>query len=120
MAAISLPGVTVNINIEPCGCAEQLAQINERLSHMATQDDVAAAVARLDTISGTLSAGFTSLTTAVAGVRQDIADLKVINPAIDLTPLNVSMDTLEAQVASVSTAVADVVELDSENPAPAP
>lgn len=57
---------------------------------MSQQDDLNALVARIDT--------------AVAGVRQDIADLKAANPSVDFT-------TLEERVAGLE-------GLDAENPAP--
>lgn len=115
---ISVPGVTINFSITPCDCSAQLAQIIERLNHMTTQADIDAIVSRLDANNVALSAGFTALTDAVAGIRQDVADIKAANPALDLSALDNSLAALDAQVASIGTAVADATELDSENPAP--
>lgn len=57
---------------------------------MATQADLDALVARIDT--------------ATAGIRQDIADIKAANPGIDLSALEDRVAGLEG--------------LDAENPAP--
>jgi adenylosuccinate lyase len=80
----------------------QLAVIIERLRHMATQDQVDALAAQITTITDALA-------TAVADIRQDIADLKAANPGVDLT-------NLEANVATLSAAVDTATELDAENP----
>lgn len=66
--------------------------INERLDTMATQEQVDALAARLDTV--------------LAGIRQDIADIKAAHPEVDLSGL-------EARVAGLET-------LDAENPEPSP
>lgn len=68
-----------------------LAQLNRKVEHvMSQQDDLNALVSRIDT--------------AVAGIRQDIADLKAANPAVDFS-------ALEDRVAGIE-------GLDAENPAP--
>lgn len=59
---------------------------------MTKQDDLDALVARIDT--------------AVAGIRQDIADIKTANPAVDFTALEERVAGLEG--------------LDSENPVAPP
>ena len=59
---------------------------------MATQDQVNALVTRIDT--------------AVAAIRQDIADIKAAHPEIDLSALEASVGGLEG--------------LDAENPEPPP
>lgn len=46
------------------------------------------------------------INTGVANIRQDIADLKAANPALDLTALEASVGGLEG--------------LDAENPVPTP
>ncbi len=53
-----------------------------------------------------LDAIVTRIDTAVAGIRQDIADLKAANPEVDFSALEQRVSGLEA--------------LDAENPAPAP
>jgi hypothetical protein len=83
----------------------QLAVITERLTHMATQDQVDTLTAQVTTLTD-------ALTTAVTDIRQDIADIKAAFPAIDLT-------RLEASVSTLSTAVEGATALDSENPPPA-
>jgi hypothetical protein len=89
--------------------SELLTQINrklqiilERTLQMATQADIDAIVAQITALGGTL-------TTALNGIRQDIADLKVANPGVDTTALETSVNDL-------ATAVAGASELDSENP----
>lgn len=62
---------------------------------------------KVDTIMATqaqLDALVTRLNTAVAGIRQDIADIKAANPAVDFSALEESIGGLEG--------------LDAENPAP--
>jgi len=71
-------------------------------STMSKQDDIDALGARVD-------AATAAVTTGVAGIRQDIADLKAANPGVDTTALEASVGRLEAEVT-------DVAELDSENP----
>lgn len=73
-------------------------------STMATQADVDALATRVD-------AATTAVTTGVAAIREDIATLKASNPGVDTTALEASVGKLESEVA-------DVNELDSENPAP--
>lgn len=72
-------------------------------STMATQADVDAIAARVD-------AATTAVTTGVAAIRADIATLKEANPGVDTTALEASVGKLESEVA-------DVNELDDENPA---
>lgn len=79
----------------------QLHRMEDRI--MATQADVDALTGRLSTVS-------TTLTDGIAGVRQDIEDLKNANPELDLS-------SLESSVATLETGVASVTELDGENPA---
>ena len=57
-----------------------------------------------------LQAATTAVTSGVANIRQDIADLKAANPGVDTTAREASVGRLEAEVT-------DVTELDSENPA---
>lgn len=72
---------------------------------MATQADVDKLATRIDAATAAVTAG-------VANIRSDIADLKAANPGVDTT-------ALEASVGGLETEVADVSELDGENPAPA-
>lgn len=68
-----------------------LHDLNQKVDRIMTQqDDLNALVARIDT--------------AVAGIRQDIADLKAANPAVDFSALEDRVAGLEG--------------LDAENPAP--
>lgn len=84
--------------------AEIRTTLNRLERNMATQADVDALAARIE-------AATTAVTDGVAGIRQDIADLKAANPGVDTTALEASVGRLEAEVS-------DVAELDSENPAP--
>ncbi len=79
---------------------ERLARIEQAQSHlnrkveqiMGKQEDLDAIVNRIDA--------------AVAGIRQDIADIKAANPEVDFSALEQRVAGLEA--------------LDAENPAPVP
>jgi prefoldin subunit 5 len=84
--------------------AAQLQRL-ERLI-MSTQADV-------DALNTRLSAAADAITTGLADIRQDIADLKAANPGVDTA-------ALEATVQRLEQGAADVTELDSENPAAAP
>ena len=83
----------------------QIADVQERLAHMATQEQV-------DAIAASLTDFAARFTTGIAAVRQDIADIRAANPGIDLGPL-------EASVAAIATAATDLETLDAENPPPA-
>ena len=69
---------------------------------MAKQEDINNLVLRVDAVR-------TSVDTGVAGIRQDIADLKAANPEVDTTALEASIATLEAGVGGLTA-------LDAENP----
>lgn len=69
---------------------------------MASQGDV-------DALSQRVDAATDAVATGVAGIRQDIADLKDANPGVDTS-------ALEASVSRLESSVSDVTELDSENP----
>ena len=66
-----------------------LARLTERINSMATQADIDALVAQLDTIGG-------SLTAALAGIQGDLDTLKAANPALDLTSLQDKVTALTA------------------------
>jgi len=87
----------------------RLEQINRNLEqigrNMATQADINALSARIDSAN-------LAFTTGLQGVRDDIAALKAANPGVDTTALEASVSALEADVSGLT-------ELDSENPAPA-
>ena len=76
-----------------CGCDTAVTEIMERLTHMATQEQVDAIASAIDT--------------ATTGIASDIADLKAAvaaGNALDFT-------ALDAKVAALAA-------LDAENPAP--
>lgn len=106
--------------IKPCRCPTPVAlfeehlkhilkhqhELLERVIHLATQADLDALSARIDTNTN-------AVTTGVTGIRQDIADLKAAHPDLDLS-------SLEARVSGLDEAVSGLTALDSENPVPAP
>jgi hypothetical protein len=81
----------------------QLDRIEERVSLMATQ-------AQVDAISGNITAAVGQINTALAGIRQDIEDLRA--------QANVDVGPLEARVAEVTAAAQSLTDLDVENPTP--
>lgn len=66
---------------------------------------------KVDAIASQLTEYGTQLSTTEANIRQDIADLKAANPAIDFS-------ALETSVAGIATAANGLKNLDLENPAP--
>jgi hypothetical protein len=80
----------------------KLDTILERMSHLATQDDINTIAAQLNTLGAGLS-------TALTGIRDDIAAILAANPAVDLSTLQTSVDAL-------SVLVDQATALDAENP----
>ncbi len=65
---------------------------------------------KLDATADAINALGVQLTASTTGIKQDIADLKAANPAVDFS-------RLDASVATLGTAAAALAALDAENPA---
>lgn len=104
MATIEVKLVVTSAELEQLRLA--YTTIMEKINHMATQEDINAVVATLDTLG-------TSLATAVAGIQSDLDAIKAANPALDLSALT-------ASVGALSTAVASAQTVDAEYPVESP
>ena len=93
------------IAVQLANLGAQVGALTERLSHMATQEQVdAIAVAVGDAVS--------TINTALSGIRSDIDALKA--------QANVDTSGLEARVAEVTAAAQALTDLDVENPTAPP
>jgi hypothetical protein len=105
---------------DPCGhhreMLAQLANIQESLRDlhrkadklMAASDDIAAAVAALQSEETGVAATAADLTTAAANIQAQIAALAAANPAVDTTALNQAVAALapvQQQLATAQSAV---------------
>lgn len=104
---------------DPCDHREiltRLSQISESLRDlhrkadqiMTAQDDVAAAVAALQSEETGVAATAADLTTAAANIQAEIAALAAANPAVDTTALNAAVAALspvQQQLAAAQSAV---------------
>jgi hypothetical protein len=91
--------ITINVGLDT-------AVILERLDQMASEQQT-----QIDALAAQVETSTAAITTAVDGIRQDIADLLAANPTLDLTALTAKVDALGAAAAAAT-------ELDSENPVP--
>lgn len=80
-----------------------ITDLTTKVDHMASQADIDNLAARVDAVG-------TAVSTGVSAIRQDIADIRAANPAVDLTALEASVATLEASAQGVT-------DLDAEYPA---
>jgi hypothetical protein len=79
--------------------------------NMSTQDDVTAIQAKVDAFAATVITATTGIRDDIAEVKAELAAAIAANPALDLTALSASVDTLGTSVAGLSS-------LDAENPVP--
>lgn len=83
-----------------------IARLVEGVRLMATQDQI-------DQLTAAVNGAADRISTGIDGVRQDIADLKAANPAVDVS-------ALEASVGRLAGEADQLAALDAENPPAAP
>jgi predicted negative regulator of RcsB-dependent stress response len=115
---------------QPCNHGEiltQLGTIQESLRDlhrkadnlMAASDDIAAAVAALQSEETGVAATAADLTTAAANIQAELAALAAANPSVDTTALNAAVAGL-APVQQQLTAAQSAVDALETPPAPPP